>query len=174
MSPPGCDAMDISQQKQQFSLAYSHAVATVAGLALCDPRVDDDSIDVMFAQRGGSGTIRSPRLEAQLKCTKHGVTPGKNLSFDLKLKNYNDLRDANVVVPRILVVMTVPGDDPAQWLTHSVTDLIMRHCAWWVSLRGLPPSTNATTVAVSIPQAQLFSPQQLLSIFDRLSSGGLP
>lgn len=37
--------MDICQQKAQFSLAYVHAVATVAGFTLYDTHVDDDSVE---------------------------------------------------------------------------------------------------------------------------------
>ncbi len=58
----------LNQMKEQFSHAYVKAVAAVAGFAWYKPSVDDDSIDLGLAQRGGGGTTRSPRLEIQLKC----------------------------------------------------------------------------------------------------------
>ena len=99
--------MDINQQKEQFSLAYLHVVATAAGFKLSDPRVDDESVDVMVGQSGGAGTVRSPRLEVQLKCTERDVLREDGVHFQLKRKNYDDLRDPDVMVPRILVVMLV-------------------------------------------------------------------
>jgi hypothetical protein len=59
--------MHIDQRKEQFSRAYVHAVASVAGFSLASPVVDDDSVDVIFCSRGKGGTLRAPRLEAQLK-----------------------------------------------------------------------------------------------------------
>ena len=35
--------MNLNMQKEAFSSAYLHAVAAVAGFALCKPTVDDDS-----------------------------------------------------------------------------------------------------------------------------------
>jgi hypothetical protein len=102
--------MDINQQKEQFSLAYIKAVSSVAGFSLHKPSVDDDSVDIVLAQTGGNGTIRSPRIDAQLKCTSKDVIRENYIKFTLSLKNYNDLRPENVLVPRILVVVIVPSE----------------------------------------------------------------
>src|SRR5581483_7510794 len=61
--------MDLSQKKQEFSNAYVKAVAAVCGYATHQPSVDDDSVDLGIAARGGGGTVRSPKLDLQLKCT---------------------------------------------------------------------------------------------------------
>jgi hypothetical protein len=77
--------MEISQRKEQFSRAYVHAVAAVAGFAHYSPSVDDDSIDIGFAQRGGGGTTRAPHLEAQIKCSAQGLV-SEDIKFPLKKK----------------------------------------------------------------------------------------
>jgi hypothetical protein len=46
--------MHINQRKEQFSRAYIHAVASVAGYALYEPYADDDSIDCGLAARGAT------------------------------------------------------------------------------------------------------------------------
>ena len=61
--------MDLAQQKQEFSKAYVKAIAAAAGYATQEPTVDDDSVDLGVVARGGGGTVRSPRLDLQLKCT---------------------------------------------------------------------------------------------------------
>ncbi len=165
--------MHVDQRKEQFSRAYVLAVAAAAGYAWYQPSVDDDSIDLGLAAKGGGSTIRSPRLELQLKCHAAETPAGSHFSHDLKIKNYEDLRDVSVQVPRLLVVVLVP-EDVAAWMTATENELVLRRCGCWASLRGLPPTTNQTKVAVSIPRAQLFHPGSLQTMMERISLGGMP
>jgi hypothetical protein len=165
--------MDIDQQKEQFSHAYVKAVAAVAGFAWYKPSVDDDSVDLGLAQRGGGGTIRSPRLELQLKCAARTTPTEEEFGFSIKLKNYDDLRDPNVLVPRLLVVILVP-DDLADWLAHTETELALRRCGYWSNLRGLPPTTNATGQTVPMSRQRRFTIESLRAIMERIGNGELP
>jgi hypothetical protein len=168
--------MHIDQQKEQFSRAYTHAVATVAGYALYQPSVDDDSIDLGIASSAAGGTVRSPRVEAQIKCTSAYPLATNHLSYPLKLKNYDDLRDAGVLVPRILIVVVVPSD-PAAWLEHSDEQLILKHCGYWLSLRGLSASSSQAAdprVTVQLPRRQPLNVQELQGIMNRIGAGGFP
>ena len=61
--------MDINQQKEQFSNVYLQAVTTVVGYSVYKPSVDDDSVDWGVTAKSGTGAIRAPHLELQLKCT---------------------------------------------------------------------------------------------------------
>jgi len=165
--------MDISMQKEQFSRAYVQAVAACAGFAWSTPSVDDDSVDMVLHQTGGSGTIRSPRVELQLKC-RAAKTPAEDIfPHSLSLKNHDDLRDTNVLVPRILVVVLVP-DDPRDWLGHSEAELALRRCGYWVSLRGSPPSENASSQTVHISRTRQFTISSLQAMMQRIGQGGLP
>lgn len=165
--------MDINQQKEQFSRAYVKAVATVAGFSLFDPTVDDDSVDVLIAQKGGKGTVRSPRIDLQLKCTSRNLINDGEIKFPLSIKNYDDLRPENVQVPRILVVIVVP-DDVQSWLEQTENKLSMYHCGYWKSLRGMPDTQNETNITISIPIAQPFTVEGLQAMMGRVSSGGIP
>lgn len=151
--------MDPSRQQEQFSLAYARAVATVAGYTLYQPEVDDDSVDLGVAARGGNGTLRSPRLEIQVKCTSTEVLFEQEIRYPLKIKNYDDLR-LPCHVPRILVVVVVP-DDPRDWLAQTEDELILRRCGYWASLAGRPESSNETKVTVHMPRGNRFSPAAL-------------
>jgi hypothetical protein len=165
--------MDIAQQKQEFSRAYVKAVAAASGYATFELSVDDDSVDLGIANRGGNGTTRSPRLELQLKCTDQDIVGDHTVDFPLKLKNYNDLRPTNVMVPRILVVVTVPRN-VNEWTVHAETELLLRHCGYWYSLRGMPSVENVANVTVNIPRAQLFNVDGLQKIMNRISNEELP
>lgn len=161
--------MTLDDQKEQFSFAYVRAVAAAAQVSVSEPTVDDDSIDLILQQRTGGGRVRSPRVEAQVKCTAAKPVQPAHIAYPLKLKNYDELRPTNVLVPRILIVVLVP-DDVADWLNHSEPELAMRRCGYWMSLRGEPATTNSTNVTVHVPRAHQFTVAGLQNMMQRISN----
>jgi len=83
--------MDISQRKEQFSIAYVRAVASVAGFSVSIPDVDDDSVDMVLAGRIVEGVPSRPRIDLQLKCTSEDVLRVGEVVYPLKRKNYDEL-----------------------------------------------------------------------------------
>jgi hypothetical protein len=161
--------MDLRQQQEQFSRAYVHAVATVAGFGTYRPEIDDDSIDLGIAARGGATTFKSPRVEAQLKCTSTSVRHDEAVHFPLRLKNYDDLRK-NCHVPRILIVVLVPEHVP-DWLAQTEEEMILKRCGYWRSLAREPAVDNTTAVTVHLPRANLFTPAALRAMMLRVGEG---
>ena len=92
-----------------------------SSVRLYEPKVDDESVDLGIAGRIASEIPRPPRLELQLKCTSDKIIKEKNIVFSLKRKNYDDLRLDDLIVPRLLVVLSVPRKDD-DWLKHSETE----------------------------------------------------
>ena len=146
-----------TQRMEQYSLVYIRAVAILASYHVGRPEVDDDSIDGYFVSREGS----RPRIEFQAKAMPGDRLPDNDIyfSFDLKIKNYNDLR-AESIVPRLLIVVLVPKDCN-DWARHDESELVLRRCGYWVSLLGRPETNNTTTVRVQIPRANILSPDTL-------------
>jgi hypothetical protein len=165
--------MELNLQKEKFSDAYVCAVAAVAGFTCDKPQTDIDSVDWCIATVGGKGTIRSPKLDLQLKCTSHDSRQGDCIRYPLKIKNYNDLRADNYQVPRILVVVVVP-EEVKDWLTQTEQALAMRHCGYCVSLCGKPETENASTVTVELPRARCFTVEELKAMMARIGNGGQP
>jgi hypothetical protein len=165
--------MDPNQQKEQFSNAHLRAVVAVAGYGVYKPEPDEDSVDWGIAARGGGGSFRSPRLELQLKCAATDLEDGPVLRYRLKLKNYNDLRVEDLLVPRILVLVRVP-EQMGDWLRQSEDEMALRHCGYWVSLRGRPETANASTVTIEVPRSQVFSVAALQGLMSRISAGDVP
>lgn len=165
--------MDLNAQKEQFSRAYVQAVAAVAGYAWSQPSVDNDSVDQTLSARGGGGTIKSPKLDLQLKCHARSAPAEMEFTYPLKIKNYDDQRDDSVMVPRILVVVLVP-DQLADWINHTESQLALRRCGYWTSLRGLPATQNANTVSVTVHRSQQFHCDGVLQLMQRIAAGGLP
>lgn len=161
--------MYATAQKEQFSLAYVHAVASVAGFSLFSFNVDDDSIDIGIGATGYVGAVRSPRIELQLKCTELVEGDDVSIKHKLKRKNYDDLRPTDLHVPRFLVVTRVP-DDTSQWLTHTEEELVLRRCAYWVSLRG-EPDRDQQSITVTLPRNNVFDVAGLTRLVESVGKG---
>jgi hypothetical protein len=164
---------DETWRMEDYGEAYVRAVASVAGCGVDRPRVDNDSIDLTFSRRASSGRLRGLRLEAQLKTTGAEVLGATDVAFPLPMKNYDDLRHPMVLVPRILIVVVVPADS-ADWMTQGESELCLKKCAYWMSLRDMPAVANVSTRTVRVPRSQVFSPTALESILDRIANGGQP
>lgn len=165
--------MHASAQKEQFSLAYVHAVASVAGFNLGQFHIDDDSVDVVLKAPGEIAGIRHLHLSVQLKCTQNLTGNDDHWSFQLKRKNYEDLRRVNVHVPAILVVLHVPVAI-TEWLVPGDDDMTLSRRAYWLSLTGrpeLPPDQQS--VVVHVPRQNVFDVAGLYSIAERLAVGPL-
>lgn len=162
-----------SWQQEQFSLAYVSAVASAAGFSTHQHVVDQDGVDLTIATHGGLGTIRSPRVDVQVKSQVAGMPAKFPWSYPLEVDNFNQLRGSDFMVPRILIVVALPKDVNG-WLSQSGRQLALRHCGYWVSLRAEAPTRNTASVTVHLPKKQRFSPTQLRAIMLRVGQGGLP
>lgn len=163
--------MHLSAHKEQFSLAYVRAVAAASGHAVYTPSVDNDSVDIGIASRRAGHTC-SPRLELQVKCTA-GPPAVRHIGFELKKKNYDDLRHTNLLVPRILVVVVVP-ENVHDWVEYNEEGLVLRRCGYWVSLLGHPAAISTTSVTIRIPRLQLFHPPTLHDLINMIAEGRRP
>jgi hypothetical protein len=85
----------------------------------------------------------------------------------MEVDAYNDLRDPAVGCPRILVLLVLPEDE-MQWTEQTEEHLLLRHCAYWMSLKGTPPTMNTATVRVSISRTDIFTVDALLGLMDKV------
>jgi Domain of unknown function (DUF4365) len=165
--------MELNRQKEQFGNAFLQAAAAAAGLATCKPGVDEDSVDWIIHQSEGSGIVRSPRLEVQLKCTAHPEGDTAGFRYALGAKNYRDLIRVDLMVPRILVLVVMP-ERVKDWLHMTDDRCVLRNCAYWASLRGLPRSENISSIVVRFPREQRFDADALGDLMSRVGSGVFP
>lgn len=168
----GAEAATVTEneQKQQFSVAYVHAVAARAGFTCQATLVDDDSVDVVIGARGWvhhQALVRSPRVEVQLKATAQNILGPDALTFPLPVKNYEELRLPSAV-PRILVVLRLPPS-LAEWLEQSEEQMLCRHAAYWVSLAGRPETSNTSNIAVTLPRNHQLTVDSLCRLMERAS-----
>ena len=165
--------MDLALQKEQFSNAYLCAVAAAAGFQSYKPLPDVDKTDWVIAAAGAKGTVRSPKVEVQLKCTSRNVLRDDHVALPIDIETYDNLRDPAHMIPKILAVILVP-EKVQDWLMHSEENLALRHCGYWVSLCGRPESDHVASVIVRIPRSQQLTAEELTGILDRIGAGGTP
>ena len=166
----------ITRNHRQESLcrAYAQAVAGRAGLAVTVPS-PDYGIDMGLRFVEEQGQVRfdaGVQLDLQLRSTTRAPVSETHVSFDLDVRTYDSLR-GTPPVPRILVVLLLPEDED-QWLSQTQDELVLRHCAYWISLRGAAAISATSSVRVPIPRAQVFSAQAAQDIVDRLRRGEFP
>ena len=124
-------------RQEALSRVYAHAVAARAGYVTAVYEADRDGVDLRI-QAGGA---MRPALELQLKATVNlGEPSDGHFRFRLKRRNYDLLRKP-AQTPRLLVVLDLP-EDKDQWMTITANELILRHRAYWLNLKGAEKSSN--------------------------------
>jgi hypothetical protein len=156
---------------EELSLVYVRAVAARAGFAVEEVRRDRDSIDLHVLASGvlGGGPLHSPALAVQLKSTALDLPERcTEFPYDLKVRNYNHLAQHPTMIPRVLALFVLPEDE-ARWLSWTEEALVLRRSAYWLSLCGLPPTSNESTARVHLPRAQVFDGVGLRGLLERIS-----
>jgi hypothetical protein len=158
-----------NHRQEAMSRAYVHAVAGRCGLG-CSFREYDYGIDLTLhdINRRGRRYFKSGfKLDLQAKSATAENRNATHVLYDLSAANYEDLSDPNVGCPRILVLLVLPADETS-WTGQTEEHLLLRHCAYWLSLRGLVPTSNRRTVRVQVPRANLFSVESLQGLMDKV------
>jgi hypothetical protein len=172
----GNSVLSENNRKAELSYACLHAVAAAAGFA-CGPthrHLDASSVDAQVDVRerlDPNATLTDFSLQFQLKATSATLPliDGR-LSYALDVSQYDKLRSTAVSIPRIVVLMVLPGDSE-DWLSVSAEELVARHCARWASLYGAPKTANTSTATVRFSVDRLLTPRALREIARRVAIG---
>jgi hypothetical protein len=160
-----------NQQKEDLSRAYVRAIAGRAGVLCAEPR-QDYGLD-LFLRGVVSGEHRHLdsgfQIDLQLKSTTRAEVRETQVAYDLEIRAYEMLRRATPI-PSLLVLLVLPEDEIA-WLTQTEEQLSLRTCAYWLSLRDAPSTTNEATIRVLLPRLNVFSVKAVQLLMDRLRKG---
>ena len=157
------DGIPEAARKELYSVSYVTAVATSTQSEVLIPKMDYNSIDGFILATFG----KCPQIGFQLKATSADCVQNDELSFDLPVKNYNDLR-AERSVPSLLVVVHLPENE-ADWMTHQMDLLSLRNNAYYLNLLGMPDTTNTSTVRVKIPTVLRLTRGALLELLNHVA-----
>jgi len=162
-----------SWRMEQFSQAYVKAVAAAAGCTVSWDNCDIYGTDGTLSMQGGDERPRMAKLDFQLKATSQKLRTNGIVRFPLKRHNYDELITMNLIVPRVLILVLVPHDID-QWANYGEDRLLLRHCGYWVSLRGRPTTNNEHTVSIQLTSEKPFSPDGLATLMTQISHGEIP
>lgn len=145
--------------KERLSIAYVTAVAARAGCQVVKLDIDKQSVDATVRPISG----RKVSIDFQLKATSREGLDAETVTFPLPVKNYDDLRDVKSTAPHFLVVLVLDMAD-LEWFSNNEDALLIRRCAYWVDLRGAPPTSNRDTISVKLPRQQVFDVATLIAM----------
>ena len=160
--------------ESELSYAYLHAFASATGIncQIENRHGDNRGIDTRLTCYGPFEASYKEEidLKVQLKATVTAPTEtDSHFSYFFSgIKQYDFLREETKYQHRVLVVLFLPTGH-GEWLSVSPEQLILKKCAYWLSLRGADASTNSSGTTVYLPKEQLLSPENLLNIFERIS-----
>ena len=153
-------------QEEALSRVYVQAIAARAGYVTASYDLDRDGIDLRIQAGGGM----RPALDLQLKATVNLGEPQDGcFRFPLKRRNYDLLR-IKTQTPRLLVVLDLPKDEH-RWMAITENELVLRHRAYWLNLKGHEETNNQSSATVQIPRENLFNVEVLQTLMEQSRKG---
>jgi hypothetical protein len=104
-------------------------------------------------------------VDIQLKCTRSPRGGNGYYTYDLDVKTYDKLRDAERSAPGYMALMIVPPDISV-WLVHEPERLLLSCHAYWARLQDEPAPKGSRTTAIKIPRTQQLNIASLKQMFD--------
>jgi Domain of unknown function (DUF4365) len=161
-----------TDQQEAFSYAFISTIIATVGYAIhLSPRlVDNAGIDITVTVPGEVGKSLSPTFDAQVKCTSDSSFIKKTkIHYSLPVHNYTRLIHPNPGKPQLLILVFVPKE-LSNWVQTTEENTILQKSAYWMSLKGKPPTKNTTNVTVHVPRENLLTPQSLRGIMERIAN----
>ena len=150
-----------TDEEEALSRVYVQAVAARAGYVTSNCDLDRDGVDL----RVHAGGDMRPALDLQLKATINLREASDGfLRFPLKQRNYDLLR-IDTQTPRLLVLLDLPTEWD-HWMTITEQELILRRCAFWLSLAGCEEKPNRSSITVQIPPENRFDVNTLRALME--------
>ena len=154
--------------QEALSRAFVSAVAAKARYVSAHKDFDTDGIDITIE----AGSQFRPKIDFQLKATQNLPMVNGNFAFPCPIKNYNSLIIPSQT-PRALLVFRMPENED-EWLELCDEYTLLRHCAYWLNLKGGPPSSNHSSVTVYIPPENRLTVEALQMLMEHSGVGSLP
>ncbi|OLT00096.1 hypothetical protein BJF90_07340 [Pseudonocardia sp. CNS-004] len=151
----------------QFGEDYVRVLATAAGLTVSSGNLDVDGIDLQLTLPDDVGSVRSPRIEVQVKTASRLQPVNGVFAFDgLDGRQFNKLAGPGFVVPRYLFLVTVPPDT-SRYADLNHDGLLLRYLGYWASLssRKVVPETRSS-VRVKVPTANVLTARRLRELVE--------
>ena len=145
---------------ERLGHAIVEMVAARAGCEVLQPLTDYTSVDASIKPISGTPGIQ---IDVQIKASSNLNRNRSHVKFPLKIKNYDDLRDDNLIIPRMLVVADL-AELEKDWLSFSKEEVVFKRSVYWFDLHALPATPNTTSVTLDIPKANILTADRLSTL----------
>lgn len=157
-----------SQYKEWFSRAFLQATSAKAGVGLDFVGNDFWGVDATLSLDGDA-------VDVQLKATASLTRDADgHPRFDLDVPTYEKLRVPNRHAYAYLIVVEVP-ELRAEWVVHEPARFILAREAYFLLLTGQPPTSNSSTVRLTLPAENVLTAEAIggIMLHSRLSRRAL-
>ncbi|GGL15213.1 DUF4365 domain-containing protein [Mangrovihabitans endophyticus] len=149
----------------QHGEAFVFSMASAAGLLANKPFPDVDGVDWTIGYAGILGTVRSPKIDVQVKSSSSPRGDAEHWHYRLRRKHFDALAGPGFALRRYLLLVTVPSE-ASEYAVCDADRMELRRAAYWVSLAAerTPASTPGPAVLVRVPRCNLLNPSRLLAL----------
>jgi len=153
-----------SKTQEWLSEANFKTVTTMAGLNIA--RDDGDfGFDGYLSEpwaRDGSVFPGTGFIAIQIKSVTGARVTEEFVTYRLKLRAYDILRDTSFSFPSLLILFVLPSSNTSEWVTCQEDTTSINGAAYWHDLKGMRKHETKTNyadakVTIKIPRSQQFS-----------------
>ena len=161
-----------TNRKEELSISYLNALCAVQGIAMERRKHDNDGIDFNLHKeiicKDDISKFRA-QFDVQLKASSSGYTEYENhYAYAIDMKIFNDLRRPATVKPYIFLLI-LPKEEQ-EWLIHTIDELMIKKCMFWLDLLELPPSDNTSNITLHFPKENVVTLEQLEEFLQKSAS----
>lgn len=158
--------------EEDLSISYLRAVAVKAevkfNLFVRDSVSKDALLSKLVYTEEGFPIEVNIFVQLKATCSQYEETENE-IKYDLKVKNYNDLCMAGNV--KILCLLILPHDC-SEWVNQTADELVLKRCMYWTSFAHEAPTSNTSTIRVTIPKKRMLTVEALNDMIYTLANGG--
>ena len=160
-------SLPLNYKMEHLHFAYVRAVAAKAGANCTRPENDygvDLRINKVRTKPDGGFADTGFLFHCQLKATTNLKVEDNYVVYDMEAGAYKNLVEWKGGL-MILIVFKLPKDEQ-EWLSVTEDVLCMKDCCYWIHLEE--SSTNKSSKRIRIPRNQLFDPQAVTDLLERV------
>ncbi len=145
---------------------FIHALACAAGYTTTKMNLDLDGVDWQIARAGPQGTVRSPKIECQVKAkSKPDLQKNDCYRVRLEVGRYNKIAGEGFQIPRFLFMVAVP-DEAAGYAICTHEAMRLGTAGYWLSMTDKPIVPTGEehpkkSIVLSVPRRNLLTVDSL-------------
>lgn len=168
-------SIPIQSIEESLSVSYVSSVVGKSGASF-DIVTNDYGVDVSVRRIDkfkGQLIDVGVSFDCQLKATINWAVEPASIVYDMEADAYNKLvyRYKNSALPCLLVLLCLPKDE-RDWLTISEDELRMKKCCYYQLVNG-EFTNNTSSVRIRIPRENIFSPEAVKRLIEKVRLGEL-